>query len=296
MKILITGGTGLLGKALTDTASPDIDMLLTYVGGYSVEDQANKKYRKLDVLDDAGGLELFKSFQPDVVIHAASIGSPDFAEKNKEITWKINVEGTEKIIKLCEKTGSKLIYISSNGIYDGDNAPYAEDDIAAPINFYGMTKLEGEILTKKAHVPTCVVRPILMYGWNHPFERGNIVTAAISKLKKKEKMFVYDDVFSNPLFSEQCADSIWKIISSSITGQFNIAGADRVSIYGLIKKVASVFGLDEDLVAPVKQGYFNELVKRPKDTSYVTDKMKNELGLEPLLLTEGLKNMRDRQK
>lgn len=249
-------------------------------------------YLKLDICDEKGCIRVFEEFKPEEVIHSASIGSPDYAEKNKNLTRKVNVAGTKNIVRLCERFYCKLIYISSNGIYDGENAPYAEEDKVTPINFYGETKLQGEEISKKTKVPCAIVRPILMYGWNNNYERPNIVTLAIEKLAKREKMFVYQDVYTNPLYVASCAEAIWAIIEKNKYEVFNIAGKERISVYGLVRKAAEIFGLDQDLIIPVKQGYFNELVPRPKDTSYKTEKMEKILQIKPLLLEEGLKQMR----
>ena len=292
MKILITGGTGLLGKALIENNSDKVEMMATFVGDYDMKNTDQVRYQKLDIRDKDGYLRLFREFQPEVTIHTASIGSPDYAEKNKEETWEVNVGGTQNILSLCEEFDSKFIYISSNGIYDGDKAPYGEENKAEPINYYGQVKLEGEKVTKKAKVPYAIVRPILMYGWNHPFERTNIITLALSKLQKGETMYVYEDVYTNPLFALSCAEAIWKLIRLNKFETFNIAGKDRISVYEFVKKAAQIFGLSEKLVIPVKQGYFNELVPRPKDTSYNTEKMQRVLKLEPLSVSEGLSLMK----
>ncbi len=295
MRVLITGATGLLGKALIETADSGSEIIGTYIGDYQMPSTENVKYYKTDMSDTDGLEKIFKSVKPDVVIHAASIGSPDFAEKHRDLTWKINVNGTSRAVSCCESIGAKFIYISSNGIYDGDHAPYGEDDHAAPVNFYGKTKLEGEKVSRQARIPVAIVRPILMYGWNHKFERSNIVTSSLQKMAKGDKIFAYDDVFSNPLFSASCADAIWKIIEKGLYEDFNISGSETDSIYGLLTKAADVFGFDRSLITPVKQGYFNELVKRPKDTSYKTGKMEKMLSVKPLGIIEGLSIMRDKR-
>jgi dTDP-4-dehydrorhamnose reductase len=294
--ILITGGTGLLGQALINNCPSGTRVIASYLGDYRMRDSGNVKYINVDIRDAKQYGKIFKDHLPDVVVHAASIGSPDYAEKNKEFTWEINVESTRKILNLAEASGAKFIFISSNGIYDGENAPYDEDSVAKPINYYGQTKLEGEKVTLGAKVSYAIVRPILMYGWNDPHERGNIVTLALAKLAKGEKMSAYADVYSNALLSDSCAEAIWKIIEKEVYASFNIAGADRTSIYELLSKAAEVFGLDRALLVPVKQGYFNELVPRPKDTSYRTEKMQNLLGVRSLSLVEGLTRMRSKRK
>ena len=294
--ILITGGTGLLGRSLVHKLKNNYEVTATYVGDYDIGNSDHATFVKVDVRDYNGNNAIFERKKPHVVIHTASIGSPDFAEKNKDLTWQINVEGTKSILSLCEKYDCKFIYISSNGIYDGEHAPYSEDDNANPINYYGRIKLEGEKITQMSGTTSAIVRPILLYGWNHPFERPNIVTLALEKLSRREPVMAYEDVFINPLYVEDCSEGILQIIERGRYETFNFAGKDRTSICGLLKKAAEVFNLDASLVLPVKQGYFNELVPRPKDTSYVTSKMEKELSLKPSGLNEGLILMKRQRK
>jgi dTDP-4-dehydrorhamnose reductase len=296
MRILITGGTGLLGKALIENRSNNHEIMAIYLGNYTIENCEGVKYLQLDIRDLEGCIRIFRDFKPEIVIHTASIGSPDYAEKNRKETKDVNVMGTQNILSICEQFGAKFIYISSNGIYDGERAPYGEESNAEPINYYGEVKLQAETVTKQAKIQHALVRPILMYGWNHLFERSNIVTQAILKLQKNELMHAYDDVYVNPLFNYSCATAIWTIIKREKYDVFNIAGAERVSIYQLLGKVAEIFNLDGNLIKPVQQGFFNELVKRPKDTSFKTEKMEKELDLKPLSLDEGLRLMKELKK
>lgn len=285
-----------MGRALIETSGRRCGITATYLDKCPPKDTPAVKYRKLDIRDREGYDRLFRELRPSVVVHTAGVGSPDHAEKHKKESREINVGGTANIVANCERYGAKFIYISSNGIYDGKSAPYREDDKAKPINFYGKIKLEGEKVAKKTGVPHAIVRPILMYGWNNPSSRPNIVTFALSKLRKGEKVHVYDDVYVNPLFVQSCADAIWKIVKDERYDTFNIAGKERVSIYGLIQKAARIFGFDPGLVMPVQQGFFNEMAKRPSDTSYHTGKMRAVLGIKPLSVTEGLKLMKNLKK
>ena len=257
-----------MGKSLIEAANNDYEVVASYFGNYDIADTARVRYSKLDLRDKEGHSKLFSEFRPQVVIHTAGIGSPDYAEKNKEETWSINVVGAQNIIKCCEELNSKLIYISSNGIYDGDNAPYGEDDEAKPVNYYGQIKLEGEINTIKSKVTHAIVRPMLMYGWNNKFERNNIITFALEKLKRGESVNIYENVFCNPISAEFCAEAIWRIIQKNIYDVFNIGGKDTLSLYQFVRTAAEIFGLGAGLVKPVQQDFFRDLVKRPKNTSY----------------------------
>lgn len=292
MKILITGGTGLLGKALVDISRGKHRIIATYVGNYSMCNTDRTRYEQLDVRDSVGYDRLIGEFKPDVVIHTAGIGSPDYTETHRELVTDINVNGTRNLLRLCEKYNSRFVYISSNGIYDGEHAPYAEDDIAEPVNYYGEVKLKGEEITCRSQVSFAIIRPILMYGWPFSFERDNIVTLAISKLRKGEAVHAYDDVFANPLLNTSCASAIWDMIEKDRFSVYNVAGSDRVSIYELLIRTAEIFDLDRDLISPVQQGFFNELAPRPSDTSFKTNRIEKELGFRPLSIREGLINMK----
>ncbi|MFA5089578.1 MAG: sugar nucleotide-binding protein [Candidatus Omnitrophota bacterium] len=292
MRILITGGTGLLGKTLIEKGDSRYEIMATYLGSYGMKDTARIKYKKLDIRDREGLRGLFGFFKPEAVIHTVSVGSPDFAEKNKEYTREVDVMGTGNILQGCNESGSKLVYISSNGIYAGNKAPYAETDKAEPVNYYGKIKLESEKIVEKSGITHAIVRPILLYGWNHHFERQNIVTIALRKLLRNEIVNVYEDVICNPLLVNCCAEAVWRIIDREIYQVFNIGGQDIVNIYQLVETASEVFGLDSSLVKPVRQGFFKEMVKRPLNTSYLTDKMESVLGVIPLSIREGLEIMR----
>lgn len=295
MRILITGGTGLLGRALVSSAENNHEIVCTYVGDYEILNTPQIIYKKLDMCDREGYFHLFRDFKPEVTIHTAGVNKPDYVESNNKEAWKTNVGGTQNVISACEEFNSKFIYISSNAIYNGDSAPYREEDNADPVNYYGKIKLACEEITKESDTIWAIVRPILMYGWNYAFERPNIVTAGISRLRKREKFFVYDDVYYTPLYHRCCAEAIWKMIENNKFEIFNIGGKDSASIYELLKEVVRVFELDGNLLIPVQQGFFKELVKRPKDTSYNTAKMENVLGLKPLEIKRGLELMRQEE-
>ena len=113
MKILVTGGSGLLGKSLIETRDPNFEIVATYVGKYTMKDHAGVKYQKVDIRNYDAHEHLFQKFRPDVTIHTAGIGSPDYAEQHREESWDMNVGGTRNIYSLCEKFNSRLAYISS---------------------------------------------------------------------------------------------------------------------------------------------------------------------------------------
>ena len=176
-RVLITGGTGLLGQALLSSASSSLSLFGTYLPDKAPSSELACPFFPLDVRDVAQVAQVFDRVRPDLVIHAASIGSVDYSEHHREESWAVNVGGTQNVGRACARHHAKLIFISSNAVFDGEHPFYAEDAPVNPINYYGQLKVEGEEWVKSSGLDYAIVRPILMYGWHLPIERGNWVTS-----------------------------------------------------------------------------------------------------------------------
>ena len=145
MKLLITGASGLYGSKLAQLAiergfevyASDIQKAPVY-GNFVTLDVSNKEQ-----VDEA-----FRRIKPDIVVHAATLTDVDKCELNKEIAWKINVDGTRNIVEASQDTESFLIYISTDYVFSGEKGCYVESDAADPINYYGLTKLIAEEIVK----------------------------------------------------------------------------------------------------------------------------------------------------
>lgn len=290
MKVLITGGTGLLGEALIATAGEQRRLTVAHVRNYQVR-RAGVDYFLTDVRDFGKFADLFAEHHFDVVIHAAGIANVDYVERHFDEGWRSNVIGTQNIVDLARKENVRLVYISSNAVFDGKSAPYKEDDPTNPINKYGQIKVECEGIVRQQCPEALIVRPILMYGWQRPEARPNPVTWMIGRLQRGETSYLVTDVYENPLWSYQCAEAIWRAIELEKTGLFHIAGKNVVNRHELAMSVARVFGLDGSLIRPVESSFFPQIAPRPRNTSLLTERMERELKLEPVTVSEGLKRM-----
>ncbi|MBP7506949.1 MAG: SDR family oxidoreductase [Prolixibacteraceae bacterium] len=296
MRKLITGITGLLGYSLQKKLNYVEELFGIYYPERRLNVSSCANIRAADVTDLHAMENVFEWAKPDVVIHAAAVGSVDYAEQHKEFTRKVNVGGTEIVTRLCEKWRCRLIYISSNAVFDGTAPFYSEKDETNPINYYGQLKVDAEKVVMQSNVSWAIVRPILMYGWPYPEERGNLVTTWVRQLREEKRINVVDNVFSKPLCSIACAEAVNAVVEKNASGIFHIAGKDHVSLYDFALLTAEVFGLDSSLINPVPDTFFNELVPRPRDTSFDTSKMERELGIIPLSLRDGLRRMREAEK
>ena len=287
-RILLTGGTGLLGKSLLESSPAECEISATYYPDRSLTGIDPRVLHLMDVRDPDQVTAVFDEVWPDVVIHTASIGNVDYAERHRQEAWDVNVGGTQNMLAGCARVHAKMIFISSNAVFDGEHPPYAEDDPVSPVNYYGQLKVEGEQVVAQGSVASAIVRPILMYGWPYTGERANPVTWWVSSLEQGKPIKVVDDVHSKPLLAPNCAEAIWAIVRGGHTGTYHAAGADHVTLYQFAQETARVFGLDERLIEPVPSSYFPEIAPRPRDTSFKTDRMAEQLRVRPVGIREGL--------
>lgn len=250
----------------------------------------------MELTSKASVMNAIEKAKPDIVIHTAAIATPDYCDKNQDEAWNVNVIGTQYILDACKKVGAKVIYITTNGVYDGKNSPYSESDEPKPIDYYGKTKHEAEKLVENSGIPFIIVRLITMYGWNNPQSRENPLTWQIRVLgRNKTPLTMVDDMFNNFLSVEEASNVIWKLVSQFkkyANESFNIAGKECISRYAFSVMIAQVFNLDESMITPVKLSFFKNMVPRPENTCFNTKKMETLLKIKPKSMMDGLKYLK----
>lgn len=290
-KILFTGITGLLGKYFLQEKI--IGFQVFGISKNRSELTPGDNIFQVDIAKYSQVISIFNKIQPEIVIHAASIGSVDYCEQHPDEAYSVNVEATKNILNGCKAVGSKIIFTSSNAVYDGKNPLYDEKSERNPIDVYGKTKKETEDAVMNFGIPYIIVRLMTMYGWNREGKRANPVTWVIDSLKQDKKIQVVNDIFNNHLWAGQASSVLKNLIYSKYENeQFNVAGADVLSRYDLALKTAKVFALDSTLIEPVPSSYFDNIAPRPKNTSFDTSKIEKWLRVRPLSVLAGLKKMK----
>ncbi len=293
-KIVFTGITGLLGGYFLKTKKSGYGII--GIGNKNIS-QNNDNFFQIDITNKKQVLDFINKINPSVIIHAASIGNVDYCERNPDEAYKVNIEGTKNIINAAKKARAKIIFLSSNAVFDGNNPLYDEKALSSPIDIYGKTKKEGESLIKMSGLNFVILRLMTMYGWPQAGGRGNPVTWIIDKLKTGEKINVVSDIYNNHLWAGQAAEVIWEILKKDIKNEtYNIAGMDCISRYDLALKVAKIFELDPSLITPVTSDFFKSIAKRPKNTCFNVSKMETQLGIKAVSIDEGLALMREESK
>jgi dTDP-4-dehydrorhamnose reductase len=247
---------------------------------------------QFDVSDGNAVKKAFRKIKPEVVVHAAALTNVDKCEVDKKLAWKINVEGTENIAKLCKEHDVFLIYISTDYVFDGERGMYKENDDPAPINYYGFTKLKGEEKVKHIVDEYCIARTSVIYGLIPATGKINFTLWLLEKLKEKEKVKIVTDQWNSPTLNTNLADMLLEIIERKKTGIYHLAGATRINRYRFAELIAKTFKLDSKLITPTSSTEFSWIAKRPQDSSLSVKKAYCILKNKPSKVNEALKKMR----
>jgi len=285
-RILVTGAGGLLGSKLVHVLSREYEVTPTH----NMKPPDPNSLR-MDIVDKKAVLRVFNMVSPDMVVHAAAMTNVDRCETNRELAWNINVLGTMNIAERCAENGARLIYVSTDYVFDGDKGCYEEDDEANPINYYGLTKLKGEEFVREFCKDSVIARTSVVYGW-HP-TKVNFATWVVDSLRNRRRINVAEDHYNSPTLADDLAEIIGRIMGSKGFGVYHASGSERISRFEFALKIADTFELDRSLLKPVKMRDIEAwIAKRPKDSSLCVDKLRENLGIEPLGLAEALKKMK----
>ncbi len=291
MKVLITGGSSLLGKYLVKTKSAIAHCMTTWYSNY-VNDNVTSFH--LDIMDRTQVHNMFNRLKPDVVIHCAAIGDVEQAETSYQAVHRTNVFGTENVIRAAMRFNTKVVHISSNAVFSGNEPPYSESSPSTPVNNYGKIKRKAErLLIDWPDLNWLIIRPFMLYGWPYTGGRGNWGATIINKLKSGENVKLVNDTIWQPTYAEDCAKAIWQLIEMGGNREiYHVASPERSTLYTFGMKIATIYGYDLALIEGVPSSHFPTIAKRPKESVYNLDKI-TELGIELEGIEDGIRRMKD---
>lgn len=288
-KILITGANGLLGQKLVKLYEEQDNVQVIATGlGENRNLEGSYVYHQMDVTSSENVNKLVSQEQPDVVINTAAMTHVDQCELDPDGCRKLNVDAVVHLIDACKESGSFLIHLSTDFIFDGTNGPYKEEDSPNPLSKYAESKLEAEQLLKAGVIKHAVVRTMLVYGVAHDMSRSNIILWVKKNLEEKKHIKVVNDQWRTPTLAEDLAKACALVAHKRAEGTFHVSGSDMLTPYDMAMTTANFFDLDESLIEEVDGSIFTQPAKRPAKTGFILDKAKRELGYKPVSFVEGL--------
>jgi dTDP-4-dehydrorhamnose reductase len=295
--ILVTGANGLVGqKIIEQLAKINVKVIATGKGPSRIPYTPNAIYIPADITAPAEIELIFKEFSIHQVIHCAAVTNVDYCELHPAECYKGNVDAVRTLIQACEKHASKLIHVSTDFIFDGQEGPYDEDAKPNPLSTYGHSKLQAEQLVKKSKISWAIARTILVYGVSKDMSRSNIVLWVKKSLEEKKPIQVVIDQLRTPTLADDLAHGLILITLKNAEGIFNLGGKDKMTIFEIAMQVAKFWNLDTELIKPVLSHSIQQPAKRPPITGLIIKKAQNLLGYQPRSFVEGLKTVDEQLK
>lgn len=257
MKVLVTGTKGQLG--------------------YDVVNELEKRghtavavdIEEMDITDAVSVERVIAEAEVEAVIHCAAYTAVDAAEDNVEICRRVNAEGTENIAKVCKKLDLKMIYISTDYVFDGEGVrPWEPDDERHPLNVYGQTKYEGELAVEKYLEKYFIVRIAWVFGVNGK----NFIKTMLKLSETHEELNVVDDQVGSPTYTYDLAVLLVDMVESDKYGRYHATNEGLCTWYEFAKEIFRQAGV-EVKVNPVTSDMFPAKAKRPKNSRMSKEKL-----------------------
>ena len=236
MRLLITGGLGLLGK----------EIARVFEGSAGIRTTDREEW---DVTDPAACRREVDGFRPDVVVHCAAWTAVDRAESDPEKARILNVEGTRNVARACREAGALMVTFGTDYIYDGASSrPYREEDPANPLSVYGKTKWAAEEALREEGADHLLVRTQWMFG---PAGK-NFIRTILEKARKGEMLRIASDQVGCPTYSRDLAVAVRNLLGAGARGTVHFSSEGETSWFGLARHVLARCGLSAALLSPAR--------------------------------------------
>lgn len=265
MKFLITGASGLLGKKMTTSISNEHTVIGTGLNNIK------ENMVSMDLHDFEQIKQVFDDVSPDVVIHTAALTNVNYCEQNPREAKLVNSDATLFLAKLCKANQTKMVYISTDYVFDGATGPYYENSTPYPVQIYGFTKYLGEAVLN-ASDNNIVARIGILHGYNDELDKETFTRGIINGEQASDKIALDDHRIKYPTLIDDVSGCIKQLVHNDAKGIFHLAGPDGVTRFQWAKEIAEVFSLDPTRFIPDKEMDQRNLSKLPRDIQLVNSR------------------------
>lgn len=261
MRSLIIGASGLVGRYLfSEITARGASVTGTY------HRHALPGLLPLDATDTEAMIRLVGDSAPDIIYYPAANPNVEWIESEPEASWAVNGAPVEQLVSHLDRHASntRLVYYSSDYVFDGVNGPYTETDMPNPICKYGEQKLAVEHIIQEHLRNYLVFRVTVVYGWEMP-QAKNYVHRLVNQLRSGNTAGIRApvDQIGNPSYAPNIARAAVELAHRAETGIYNLAGAERGSRFDFAQTVLRTWGFDPGLVQPVDTATLNQKAARP---------------------------------
>ncbi len=263
--VLITGSTGMLGRALIGAMTGKYNLIGLDITADKRDAKTLDKFISCNITKEGDVKAAVIGARPDIVIHSAAWTDVDGCEKDEEKAHLVNTIGTENIAAACEEAGAVCLYISTDFVFDGNKGtPYREDDATAPLSVYGRTKFDGESAVRRILERHFIVRTSWLFG---PYGR-NFVDIILDKADKKQDLRIVMDQFGSPTYTRDLARGIITLIESGwgkdgVFGVYHITNTESCSWFKYAEEILKISGKRDVRMIPITSTELDRPAVRP---------------------------------
>jgi dTDP-4-dehydrorhamnose reductase len=294
-KLIVTGAHGFVAGSVL-AQSGDEWQVHSVSRGEPLAGRDALQWHTCDPRQPGQIAQLFHEVRPQAVIHTAALADIDFCQTHPEAARAGNVDFTHTVADLCADTGARLVFCSTDTIFDGEHAPYSEDAPPGPVNLYAQTKVEAEQLVARLGSQAVIARLSLVVGLPLLGAGNSFLVRMIAALKDGKAVSMPAQEVRTPVDVITVGRALLELAAGSHHGIFHLAGHSRVTRLEMAQQIARRFGLPQHLV--VAQGGANApgRAARPRDVSLNNAKACAQLETPMLTLDDGLSLIRQSAK
>ncbi|MEE0686825.1 MAG: SDR family oxidoreductase [Lachnospiraceae bacterium] len=287
-KVYITGIAGLLGYAIATKLMGKYQVCGVDLVEVEIEDCNIEKF---DLTDFEQLENSIRNQKPDILIHTAAAVNVDGCETNRDYANSLNSKLTENISFICKKYGIKLIYISTDAVFDGEKKGlYTEDDVPNPINYYGLTKLQGEDFVKQ--VDNSLTLRTNIYGVNIQ-NKKSFGEWIVSSLQENQELNMFTDIMFSPILVNELAEIIDICICNDIEGLYHACGTGSISKYEFGMLVKEIFGINTGKIHKTTSDTMEFIAKRSKNMGMSNKKLRERLNINISTPEESIRRFKE---
>lgn len=247
-------------------------------------------HEELDILKP----ETFTKFNPKVLVHFAALTNVNGCETDPENAHLINVVGTENLVQYFGSRGVKIIYISTDYVFDGKEGPYDEDATPNPINIYGKTKLEGEKIVTSTSGANTIIR--IAFPYRLSGTKSDTLRWIIGSIMDKKEVSVFDNLKANFTFIDDIANALTQVIEKDFKGILHVTGNEISTVYEIANMVVDTLGKEySQYVKPKHFEVSDGVADRPLNGGLIS-KYKETLGIKMTPLIDNIRKIINSRK
>lgn len=274
MRLLVTGASGLLG----------LNLALEAAKTHTVFGQTNRNSLNTDRftalttdLTAPGAIpRLLEQAQPDWVIHCAALANVDACESDPQLAQQLNSAVPAELASDVARGGARLVYISTDAVFDGQRGGYTETDQPNPLGVYARSKLDGELGVAQVD-PGAIIARVNLFGWS-PSGKRSLAEFFVNALGAGQPVKGFTDVYFCPLLANDLAGLLLEMLEKQLHGLYHVVSSECLTKYDFGVRLARRFGFDESLIAPVSVSSGGLKAARSPNLTLSTEKLAAALG------------------